>query len=274
MGVILLYAGLSFLLIAVFVWEERLGLSWAEITVDNVRSAMIESIERKGRKDKAEIIGQKVEDIFKIAVQVGLLAGGIITITMLIVFKLGILSVVFILLGAAGSVIIAKITIETNFKKWQDKMVDGFATGVVEFLPSFLETPSITTRAALEYTIPFLKEPLRSEMAKTVWEIQRTGNAKKELVDMSDRVKHHLVRAICYRLSATWDTSIDPSLFQDIQQGVNNVREMAAAKVTAKKKVMFAGVAALGLFGLLLLIGIPLIIKMGGQMASGFGIGG
>ena len=272
MGVILLFVGIAVLLIAVFVWEERLGLSWAEITLDNVRSSLIERLERDGRQEKAAIMGQIVEEVFKKALPVGILAGGIFA--MLTVFKLGILSIVFLFLGAAASVIIAQVTIETNYKKWQDKMVDGFASGVVEFLPSFLETPSITTRAALEYTIPFLAEPLRAEMTKTVGEIQRTGNAKKELMKMSNRVKHHLVTAICYRLSATWDTSINPSLFLDLQQEVNNVQEMAAAKVTIRKKAMFAGVAALGMVGLLLLVGIPVLVKMGGQVTSGFGIGG
>ncbi len=264
---IIIFISLFIALVVAFVVEEQVDMTMAEITVDNVRSSMLRRINSDGRQEKLSNLEKNAGDFLKKAFIVGGAGGSLLFMISLGYF--GIYSIAFLLIGIAASVLVAEASINYEYNRWQQNMVEG-VPGLIDFLPSFLETPGITTRAALEYTIPFIPEPLKSEFIKTLNIIKRTGNAKKELMYLSARVRHPVMEAVCIRL-ATWDTVISPDLFSDLREEVANVQEMAAARATTKKKGMFVLVILLGIVGMILLLGFPILLNIFNSISSGFG---
>jgi len=251
-----------------FAVEEQIGMTMAEITVDNVRTGILRKLNSNGRWEKLNNIKKNAEDFLKRAFIVGILGGALLCLATL--GYLGPYSMVFLLIGAAASVLIAEAAINNAYQKWQLDMVQGIPA-LIDFLPSFLETPGITTRAALEYTIPFIPGPLRGEFGNTISAVKRTGNARRELMLLSARVRHPVMEAVCTRLATTWDAAITPDLFSDLREEVANVQEMAAARATTKKKGLFVVVVLIGILGMGLLAGFPVISNVLNSVSSSFG---
>ncbi len=265
---IIIFISLFIALVMAFVVEEQVDMTMAEITVDNVRSTMLRRINSDGRQKKLKDLEKDASDFLKRALIVGGAGGALLF--MVSIGSLGIYSITFLLIGIAASVLIAEVSINYEYDKWQQDMVEG-VPGLIDFLPSFLETPGITARAALEYTIPFIPEPLKSEFIKTLNIIKRTGNAKEELMYLSARVRHPVMNAVCIRLATTWDSAISPDLFLGLREEVANIQEMAATRATTKKKGMFVLVILLGIVGMILLLGFPILLNVFNSISSGFG---
>lgn len=251
-----------------FVAEDSLNMTMGQHSIDDVRNSILERLESGGRKTKLAIIKKTTGEFLKKAVMVGLLMG--ILIAILSWGLLGSFSMVFLILGAAAGVFIAELAINKAYQKWREQMVGGIPV-LIDFLPAFLETPSITTRSALEYSLPFCPEPLQGELTRTVNSIKRTGDAKKEIMRLEHKIQHPLARGVFYRLATTWDTSITPDLFRDLRQEVINEQDRAAARTTAAKKGLFVVVALIAILGLGLLAGYPVLMKILNSVSSGFG---
>lgn len=265
---ILIFVCIFLALYVAFAVEEQIGMSMAEITVDNVRSSILHRLNADGRWEKLKNIQKNADEFLKKSLIVGGLGGGLIFILTLGV--LGPYSIVFLLAGLAASILIAEAAINHEYKTWQLDMVEGIPA-IIDFLPSFLETPGISTRTAMEYTIPFINGPLRGELRKAVDTIKRTGNARRELMMLSARVRHPVMEAVCTRLATTWDATITPDLFSDLREEVANVQEMAAARATSKKKGLFVLVVLVGILGMGLLAGFPVLANVLDSISSGFG---
>lgn len=251
-----------------FFVEEHVGMTMAEITVDNVRTSILRKLNSNGRWEKLNNIQKSAEDFLKRAFIVGGLGGLLLFVVTL--GYLGPYSIAFLIAGMAASVLIAEAAINHAYQTWQINMVEGIPA-LIDFLPSFLESPGITARSALEYTIPFIPGPLREELNKTLGVIKRTGNARRELMLLSSRVRHPIMEAVCTRLATTWDATITPDLFSDLREEVANVQEMAAARATTKKKGLFVVVVLVGILGMGLLAGFPIISNILNSVSSGFG---
>jgi len=247
---------------------EMLGLSAAEVTIDNIRFKAIQQLNSQGRAAKLKNLNKDAVEFLKKSLLVCI--GGGLLLTLLMLQPLGIYSAVFFLIALACVVIVAEASINHEYKKWQSDMVLGLPA-LVDFLPAFLETPSITTREALRNVIPFLSEPLRGEMERCVSAIERTGKAAQELLGLSSRVRDPVMEAVCTRLATTWDTTITPNLFQDLREEMVIVQEMAIAKSISKKKGLFVLVALVGITGLGILAGIPVFINIFKSASAGFG---
>ncbi len=248
--------------------EEQIGMTMAEITVDNVRSSILNRLNADGRWEKLNNLQKNADDFLKRAFIVGGLGGALLFLITL--GYLGPYSIAFLIAGIAGSVLIAEAAINHAYKVWQTNMVEGIPA-LIDFLPSFLETPGVTTRAALDYAIPFIPGLLREELTITLNTIKRTGNARKELMMLSARVRHPIMEAVCTRLATTWDATITPDLFSDLREEVANVQEMAAARATTKKKGLFVVVVLVGILGMGLLAGFPVLSNILNSVSSGFG---
>lgn len=265
---IIIFISLFTALIVAFVMEENLGLSMAEVTVDNVRTSIIRRLNAGGRRAKLRNLQKEADVFFKKALIIGGMSGTFMFLVTLGTF--GIYSMAFLLVGVAVSVFIAEYAINQEYKKWQEDMIEGIP-GLIDFLPAFLETPGITTRAALEYTIPFIPSPLGEEFEKTLNIIKRTGKAEEALTNLADRVRHPVMGSVCVKLATTWDTVIDADLFSGLHREVANVEKMAAARATAKKKSLLVIVVLVGILGMVLLIGFPILLNTLNSVSSGFG---
>lgn len=265
---IVIFISIFIVLLVTFVMEEHVGMSMAAITADNVRTSILKRIRADGRWEKLRNLQKGPDEYLKKALIISFLTGAFLFLITL--NALGMYSMAFFIAGIAGTVFIAEAFINYEYKEWQQKMIEGIP-GLIDFLPSFLETPGITTRAALEYTIPFIPEPLRSEFIKTLNSIKRTGDARKELMYLSARVRLPIMEAVCTRLATTWDTTISADLFSDLREEIINIQEMAAAKATTKKKGMLVLVILIGILGVVLLMGFPILNNVLDSISSGFG---
>lgn len=244
-------------------------LSVAEATVDAVRTKVLEFIRRSG--DNERII-----DILKLDVQQlvnkGFLAGLMFGVTMLVVTikLLGPFSAVMVPLGVITGVLVVSNTVSRSYKDWQEKILSD-APVLVDFLPAFLEIRGISTRTALENTVPFLSGPLKEEMADAVAKIKDTGGAKTVFRELGERVGNATVSAVCARLSMAWDTTVTPDLFMDLSEEIGYARELSAARATTMKTLYFTLIALSGLFGLLFLAGYPALVSFKNMMSHMFG---
>lgn len=248
--------------------EQTVGMTVAETTVDSIRTQILSRLNQGGKEKKLEIMKRTADEYLKKALIVGIMIGLIFTLPGL--FFLGIPALLFLFIGLALSVLIAEISINATYQKWQDSILEGLPV-LIDFLPAFLETSSITPRQALENTIPFLPKTLADELKIVVDNIKRTGNAKDELTKLAARVQHPTMDAVCRRLAITWDAAVTSDLFTDLREEISILEENAAARETAKKKSMFVVVTLIGMFGLILLAGVPVLDYILTLMTESFG---
>lgn len=244
-------------------------LSVAEATVDAVRSKVLEFIQSS--RDNERIINILKLDMEQL-LKKGFLAGLMFGLTMLVVTIkfLGPFSALMVPLGIAVGVLVVSNTISRSYKEWQERILSD-APVLADFLPAFLELRGVSTRTALENTVPFLSGPLKEEMADAVSKIKDTGAAKKVFRELGERVGNATVSAVCARLSMAWDTTVTPDLFMDLSEEIGYARELSAARATTMKTLYFTLIALSGLIGLLFLAGYPAFMSFRGMMSHMFG---
>lgn len=225
-------------------------------------SAAVDAIKRRidarltaGEKGEIlSILGRNVKDLVK----TGLLAGiGLALLMFLLTFKiLGPFSAVLSLTGLIAGVFLTERLLESEYRKWQGRLLDGIPT-LVNFVPAFLEVEGVTPREALAHTVPFISEPMKGEMWRAINKISRTGRVREAMDALARKAKHPLVDAICFRLSAAWDAKITSDIFADLADQIDDVTEMAVQRATTAKTGLMALVCVLGLIGMLLEFGYP-----------------
>ena len=244
-------------------------LSVAEATVDAVRSKVLEFIQHS--RDNERII-----DLLKLDVQQlvnkGFLAGLMFGLALLLITVkfLGPFSALMVPLGIVIGILVVSNTVSRSYKDWQEKILSDTPV-LVDFLPAFLEIRGVSTRSALENTVPFLSGPLKEEMGDAVAKIKDTGSAKRVFRELGERVGNATVSAVCTRLSMAWDTSVTPDLFLDLSEEIGYARELSATRATTLKTLYFTLIALSGLLGLAFLAGYPVIVWFKGSMTHMFG---
>jgi len=229
-------------------------VSPASAAVDAIKRRIDARLTSGGKNEMLSILGRNVKDLIK----TGLVAGaGLALLLLLVTFKfLGPFSAVLSLIGLITGVFLTERLLESEYRKWQGRLLDGVPT-LVNFVPAFLEVEGVTPREALSHTVPFMSEPMKDEMWRAINKISRTGRVREAMDVLAKKAKHPLVDAICFRLSAAWDAKITSDIFADLADQVEDVTELAAQRATTAKTGLMALVCVLGLIGILLEFGYP-----------------
>lgn len=240
----------------------------ASLTLDYVRRQVEGRLLSGTRELQLSILQKSPGDIVKtglfIGAGIGLLAL-LVTLKPLKYFSIPVAVACFI-----GGLYLTEIGISNEFKRWQAEIFGGIPM-LVGFLPSFLEAGGITLREAISHTIPFLPEPLRSEMWYVLDRIRRTGMVRDAFDRLAERVNHPCMDAICLRLSSAWDATPLPDIFDDLADQIEGMKEMAIARATAGKTGLLALICVLGLLGAVLVFGYPGWMYMSAKIGFGFG---
>lgn len=244
------------------------GFSILDSSVDAVRTKIIDYLERGDNRRKLDVLGLSPGRFIKAGFMFGFFAGCLGFV--LLVGFIGPVALVFIFVGVSAGVFLADLALNQAYRKWQEGIQEGIPL-LVDFLPAFLDVKGVTIRDALENTVSFLSEPLKSEMGNAVAEIKRNGNAQEVFSRLKARSDNPVVGAICTRLAMSWETTVTTEIFLDLRQEIEQSREEAAARVTTAMKMKGLGGVFIGLIGLAFLAGYPgflLAIKM---MSHAFG---
>ena len=235
------------------------------VLLDTVKHRLNKYLTRGDKKELYQILDKEVEDV----ISIGLLIGGAFGVLgfLITVLPLGGYAIVVGVAFFISGLFLTEIVLSNEYRRWQDKLLEGIPT-LINFMPSFLEVGTITPREAINLTIPFLSNPLRAEMMSVVNKIARTGKIHEPMDALANRAKHPVIDAICFRISAAWDTRVTPDIFIDLNDEIENMNQMAAARTTAAKSGLLALLCVLGLLGALLVYGYPalmfLLVKIGG----------
>lgn len=206
------------------------------------------------REDILKMLGRSMKDMVKTGLLVGM---GLAVLIFLITFRLlGPFAVVLSLAGLILGMLLAEKLLDKEYKRWQEDLLSGVPQ-MVNFVPAFLEIEGVLPREALNYTLPFLPEPLKSEMWSVINKVKRTGKVHEAMDAFSKKANHPLIDAICFRLSAAWDAKVTSDLFADLSDQVEDMTEMAVARATTAKTGYMALVCVLGLLGMVLIYGYP-----------------
>lgn len=243
-------------------------LSPAAAILDAVKSRLGNFLVRGDRERLYAVLGKSPKETLK----VGLIAGGgLALVTVLALLKYtGPLALFPAALAFLAGVLLADLVFRNEYRRWQDDLVDGIPT-LVTFMPSFLETGAVAPREAMFLTVPFLPEPLRTELHRVVDRAARTGRVKEALSELAERAQHPVMDAISFRLSAAWDARVTPDVFADLSDQIRDMAELAAARATAAKGGLLALVCVIGLLGAGLIFGYPGLQYLMSQMGGVFG---
>ncbi|NSW82736.1 MAG: hypothetical protein HPY90_05585 [Syntrophothermus sp.] len=237
-------------------------------SADYVRYRLSEYLERQANQTALEVLKKTTNEVLKTGLVVG---GGLALLALVIGLKLiGWLAVSLAAALFFAGVFITDLVLKNEYRTWQEKLLEGIPV-LVSFMPSFLETGSITPREALQLTTQFLPEPLRSEMDKVMAKINFKADVKGAFYELSRRARHPLVDAISYRIHTAWDTRVNADIFDDLNDQIADMHELAATRATAAKSGLFALVCVLGLLGAVLVFGYPGMQYLFSQLGSVFG---
>ncbi|SHE97840.1 hypothetical protein SAMN02745218_01197 [Desulfofundulus australicus DSM 11792] len=221
------------------------------------------------RKDRAlvyRLTGRTPEEVVKRWLLFGVPLG--LLVILLAWESLGVLSVAAALILVAAILFALDAAVANEYRRWRDKLVDGIPV-LAAFVPAFLETGVVTPRRALELALPFLPEPLRSELDSAVGSVARSG-CLDAFDELKERARHPLVDAVCFRLKAGWDTGLKPDVFTDLNEQIRDAQEVAAARATAAKSALVTLVSVIGLLGAGLVFGYPAWKHITGTMGGMF----
>lgn len=259
-----LFAALCF----IFVPGREFDVSPATVISDKVKSRAQAYLTMGSKQNLYAILNYSPPEIMKKCFTVGGMLG-------LLGFIAGLKFSVFVALIIASVVFVSgflfvEFLFKNEYTRWKDGMNEGIPT-LVNFMPSFLEVPSITPREALIQTITFLPEPLRTELFLVANRISRTGQAREALKEFAEKADDSLVDAICFRLSSSWDTSIGPDIFADLGDQIQDKMELSVSKNTSQKGGLMALVCVLSLVGALLIFGFPGFMYLASKIGGGIG---
>ena len=257
-----------FILAYIFLSPGKYAVSPARLVVERMRSE-IQSRFMSGEKVKMyDILNKTPMEVMKTGYIIG---GALGFLTLFLMFKSsGLLALPVSLLVFLAGLFIVKLVFQNEYRRWQASLFDGIPV-LTDFMPSFLETGAITPREAMHLTIPFLPEPLRSEMWKVVDYITRTGGVRQALDEFARRADHSVVYAVCFRFSSAWDAKVTPDIFADLNDQIRDMTEIAAAKASAAKGGLLALVCVIGLLGAGLIFGYPGMKYLFSTMGGVFG---
>lgn len=259
-----LFAVLLLLLVPAGVY----GTSPAAITADMVRRRLEEKLLEGEKSARLAVIKRSPGDIIKTGLLIGL---GLGFLTLLLGYHfIGMLAIPLAVGVTIIGIYMAEYGAHNEFKSWQSRFFEGMPV-LVDFVPAFLEVGSINTREALNLTVPFLPEPLKTEVTTALNKIRRTNKVKEAMDTIASRAKHPVADSVCFRLSANWN-NMQPEMFDDLGDEMEDIQEMAATRATTLKGGMFAMIGVVGLLGALLIYGYPGWLYTKELIGGGFGI--
>ncbi|MBM7854951.1 F0F1-type ATP synthase assembly protein I [Desulfohalotomaculum tongense] len=266
---ICLFVSVFALLYLFLVPASEYDVSPAAITVGHIREKIESFFGDEEYKEKLSIIKRSPDEIVKYAVFFGVGFGFLVT--MIGLKFLGIFTLLLGVLAAIVGIVVTKVIMENEFKKWQDRLFMGVPS-LVNFMPVFLDVGALTVRESMMFTLSFLPEPLKGEMEAVISRISRTGQAREALNILAKRAKHPVIDAVCFRIGMAWDSKVEPGMFDDLAETIDNENEKAVARATAAKSGFFALIAVVALLGAIPIFIYPIFIKcVVEQMSRGLG---
>lgn len=252
----MLFATLAVLMYLILSKDEY-AISPAGTVIEKARLNIEAYLTSGNKKLIYDVLGKKPSEVIKIGFITG---GGLGFLTVFICAKfIGLFALLPGLLLFATGFVLADLVFQNEYRRWQSGIFEG-VPNLVNFMPSFLEVGGIITpREALSLTIPFISQPLQSEMKRVVDKIERTGRVKEAFDEFAERTKHPVIDAICFRLSASWDAKITPDIFEDLNDQIKDLAELEAANATAKKGGLLALLCVVGLIGAAFVFGFPAV---------------
>ncbi|MEG6617492.1 hypothetical protein V6C27_13850 [Peptococcaceae bacterium 1198_IL3148] len=239
------------------------------LTTEFLKTQLERFFNSGGNEKKLTIINKSIDDIIKYATFFGLGFGLLATI--LTVKFIGAFSIIVGFVATVAGVLTTRILIENEFKKWQAELFQGVPP-LINFMPAFLDVGALTPSEALVYTVPFLPEPLKSEMQLVINRIKRTGETNQALNTLSRKAKHPIIDAVCFRLGMAWESKVEADMFLDLAESVDNENDQAATRATVTKSGLFALIAVLALVGAIPIFGYPAWGFVEDQITGGFGM--
>ncbi|MCF8010905.1 MAG: type II secretion system F family protein [Clostridiales bacterium] len=238
------------------------------VTVDMVRNKLRQKVTEGDKAKKLAIINRTPEDIIKLGLFTGI---GLFLIVFFVgnIF-IGTWAIPIAIISSIAGIYLAEYMADNEYKKWQARLFEGVPV-LVNFIPAFLAVGTITPRQALEYTIPFLPEPLKGEMTDALDLIKRKHNVKEALNRLAIRAKDPTINSICSRLATAWNSSVSPDMFEDLSEEIENLQELAAARKTTLKGGMIAVIGVISLGGAVLIYGYPAWCYVLNKFSGGFG---
>ncbi|RJX22196.1 MAG: hypothetical protein C4575_01980 [Desulforudis sp.] len=266
----LLTIGLFFsflVLLLLFTLSGTYSVSPATKGIDAVRQQLKERLTKGHRATRLAVLSKHSKEVVNTAFLIG---GGIGVVSLLFGWILvGPWAFIIAIFGFIGGMLLTDVLIQNEYKQAQARLFEGIPA-LINFMPAFLEIGSITPREAMQHTLSFLPEPLKSEMWSVCDRIARTGNAKEAFNSLANRAQHPAIDAICFRLSSAWDTRVNTDIFADLSDQVDEIKEMAATRATTAKSGFLAVVLLMGLFTSMLVIGYPGAMWIVHQMGTQF----
>ncbi|RDV81181.1 hypothetical protein [Ammonifex thiophilus] len=246
-----LFVSLFLVLYFLAVPQDEYSLSPAQAAVSTVKARLTRRFRQK--EEALRYMGKSLKDVLRASLVVGL--GLALLVFLLTVKFLGAFSLVLAVAAGVLGLFLVEKAVENAGKKYREKLLDGVPS-LVAFFPAFLEVEGVTPKEALEHTVPFLPEPLRSEVAQALVKLKFRW-VDEAVAPLVRKASHPLVDAVFLRMAAAWDAGITPEVFADLSDQVEDLKELAAARATAAKAGYLALVCVLGLLGVALVFGYP-----------------
>lgn len=234
------------------------------VMADKVKRMFEGRYDSEEKRRKLSLVGRERNELFQYGIILGIGSGGLIGLIMYLIAPA--LVPVGLILGLGLGIVLVDIAIENEYKKFQRQMAEG-TIPLADFMPSFLETESITPREALALSLPFIPNPLKKELEKAVIDIARSGNVHKAMKELASKTDDPVVEAICFRLGSAWDAKVTADIFDDLRDELENMKEIAVTNETNAKTAYLVLIVVLGLLGGFLTFGYPAWQYLGQSMS-------
>jgi len=237
------------------------------VTVDRVKRRLEARLAGGERRMMLDVLGRSGGEVVRAALLIGLASG----LLPLVFWRwIGPFALPLALGAGFAGVVSTGWFLQNEFQRWQAKLLSGVPI-LLDFTPAFLETGIITRSEALSLTLPFVPEPLRTELWKVLDQIKRTGRVEDAMDALAARARHPLVDAVCYRLAATWNTTAAADMFADLADQEQDLMEEVAAKGTAARAGLLALICVAGLVGIACVLGYPALAWIREMISGGLG---
>lgn len=162
--------------------------------------------------------------------------------------------------------IFPSMLLRSKYNNWRDAIVADIPT-MVDYLVVYFSVGYNVKRALIDVA-EVVGPELSMELQKLNADIEISKDYKGALDRFSERIDDFHVDNIIQRLKSSWEIQTSADLFENVSESLMELRKMQTNIQTSRYKLFMVVLPILGVIGMLLLVGIPLINWIIGQFSE------
>lgn len=162
--------------------------------------------------------------------------------------------------------IFPSMLLRSKYNNWRDAIVADIPT-MVDYLVVYFSVGYNVKRALIDVA-EVVGPELSMELQKLNADIEISKDYKGALDRFSERIDDFHADNIIQRLKSSWEIQTSANLFENVSESLMELRKLQTNMQTSRYKLFMVVLPILGVIGMIIMVGVPLINWILGQFSQ------